>query len=544
MASLREISQINPNTVVYDERTKQYHDIANRYRMVKKFIAEAMRAAVSSGAPTRGDETFVPQTTFDAFRKDVYFHISETARLTKIGLEELKKSLDYQSKETDRLRRIFNQADENRQENLIVRNDNRDIRNFSRRGSMSIGNILGLGAAGILGSFLASSLLMTPQQIREFGENIDNALGMLPDIQNVIENFNRINSVLQNILTFFTPGQNDPSTTNPASGDPRPPPAAPSAAPSAAPPPPRPPSLSTDANARAVAAANPPPGPLPENAGDRIAAARAAAAAQGTQANRAPGAAPGAAVRNYAEDYRRAQAARHERNEREIIERARGAPEIPEAVISRILFGPEALEQIRQMRAREGAYSGMSEPVIRQNIINMIDSTLQGADRQFIATAIRESIEDHPNLHGSAEVAARIVEYSDEAGSTRAAQNLYDIFFAREVIGERRARGANLVRHLDATRTQRSNQLRTRILNFNRRADISNRENIANRLTPNGAGNSVRVLPPIAMGANQPPSQSPAGQNSTPTVTPTPIQSANLDPTLEAMRRLMLTATT
>lgn len=536
MASLRELTQTNPNDIVYDERTKQYHDIANRYRMVKRTVVEAMQNAIPTGAPTRNNDGSVSQTTFDAFRKDVYFHISETARLTKIGLEELKKSLDYQTKETNRLQRLVNQTDEDRQENKIERiYDERDIRSDRRRSRMSFGGMLGLGAGGLLGSFLLSSMFMSQEQIREFGESIDNVIGMLPDVENVIDNFNRISGILQSVLDFFTPENRDPNygITGGGIGEggtPQPP-----ISPRVLEPRPQPSPLFSNPDAAALAAANPPPRPAPptENAGDRMRAAAAASASRGTS---------GTPERDARQERINAERLYHERNEQRLIERTRGAPEIPEAVISRILFNSDALEQIRQMRAREGAYSGMQEPQIRSNIINMIASTLQGADRQFIAMAIRESIENHPDLHGSSEVAARIVQYSDEAGSMRAAENLYDIFFDRDVIGQRTARGSDLTTFLNSTRSQRSNQLRTRIRNFNsRRADLSiggNNTN-PNQLLPNGGsggGVTVGMLPPVR---NPQPQQGAPATPQTPggTAPHRPIQNRNPDPTFAQFRQ-------
>jgi len=233
MASLRSITQTNPDSIVYDERTKQYHDSANRYRMVKKSVAEAMRAAVSSGAPTRDNENLVSQATFDAFRKDIYKHISETARLTKIGLEELKKSLDYQTKETEQLQRIVNRTDEESQEqNKIEKIDNNSGEKTDRkkRRGMSISSFLGLGIGGLLGTFFAASMLLSPQQHQQIGEMIDQMIdqtvggitSIIDETVNVItsmiDTINRINNFIQPLANIIS------RITEPAPPPPPPPP--------------------------------------------------------------------------------------------------------------------------------------------------------------------------------------------------------------------------------------------------------------------------------------------------------------------------------
>jgi hypothetical protein len=487
MASLRELNQTNPNTVVYDERTKQYHDIANRYRMVKRTVIEAMQNAIPTGTPTRNNDGSVSQTTFDAFRKDVYFHISETARLTKIGLEELKKSLDYQTKETNRLQRLVNQTDEDRQENKIERiYDERDVRSDRRRSRMSFGGILGLGAVGLLGSFLLSSMFMSQEQIREFGESIDNVIGMLPDVENVIDNFNRISNALQSVLDFFSPSET--SERGPAElGTPE---AQTALGGTEGQPPINEGEVAVAYGAEIAGGASAAHALRqqiqagqrselePENAGNRMRAAAAAAAPTHSRVTRTD---PGRQQQREQEELRGEQ-----------IERS---PEAPERAISGILFDAETLDQIRQMRQRQGAYSGMTADQIQARIVSMIDSTLQGADRLNLANRVRSAIGDHPDLHGSAEVASQLIESSDQIGTTEAARRLYEIFYDPRVIGERRGQFRVIQDQLYNSRLTRSNRLRENIrrLQPNRQVASLNPQ----QFVPQGGGTTVSIEPTL-----------------------------------------------
>ena len=478
MASLRSITQNNPDSIVYDERTKQYHDTANRYRMVKKSVAEAMRATVSSGAPTRGDENFVSQAAFDAFRKDISKHVSETARLTKIGLEELKKSFDYQSKETERLQRAVNRTDEESQEQNKIEKisdtsesqERKRERRQNRRG-MSMSSFLGLGAGGLLGAFLLASMVLTPEQHQQIGESIDESLS---EITSMVDTINRINDLLRPIAELMngssTGGAAGPNANGAAIGQ----------------------SMDNEMQFRPSTATSPPAatpttnngiGPTARNTLDAI---RQSAGVPVETPSTPP------------EEPQRSQvgggatAAASASGTLERVEENRDDPSFPHRAISSILLNNAENQRIDDM-SRD---PNITENILRDTIVNMLANRLQGQDVNALAEEIAARIGLSPSIHNSAEVARNIVtSINNGVGIREAARRLYETFYQRDVTGR-------------SPIPQRSEILRNRLNRYNERQQTS-----VNPMGVNGAqqiaatfpigGNNVRITTtsPIEMGA-------------------------------------------
>ncbi len=488
MANLRSITQINPESIVYDERTKQYHDVANRYRMVKKSIAESMQAAISSGAPTRGNENLVSQATFDAFRKDIYKHISETARLTKIGLEELKKSFDYQTKETGRLQRAINNADEesqeqNRIEKISDDSEEKRKRRQPRRG-LSMSSYLGLGIGGIIGTFLLASLMLTPQQHQEIGESIDNAINMIPDIQSIIRDINRISNLLQpfvDLIQGIREAANNPDQPGGISG------AGAFMGVGAA-----------DVDALGLR-------PEPQNA-------NGAAIGRSLDAERQFALAPSAALAPPTAPT--SPPARPQENQggsttggplRYIPPAGEDDPSSPHRVISEGLLTPEERNTVNAMNVDPN--NSLDE--IRNTVIGMLARSLEGRDRNALAESISRGIGSTPLIHNSAEVARNIITSIDNGvGFNEAARRLYETFFEREVTG-----GAI---PMESSRQNRSEELRRRLNRYNSQRESSvNRNGMSGvrQIAAIGGGNGNRVttniLPAISLPQNN---RSPGGR--------------------------------
>ena len=479
MASLRSITQINPDSIVYDERTKQYHDTANRYRMVKKSVAEAMQATVSSGAPTRGNENFVSQAAFDAFRKDISKHVSETARLTKIGLEELKKSFDYQTKETERLQRAVNHTDEESQEKNKIEKisdppesqERKRERRQNRRG-MSMSSFLGLGAGGLLGAFLLASMVLTPEQHQQIGESIDESLS---EITSMVDTINRINDLLRPIAELMngssTGGAAGPNANGAAIGQ----------------------SMDNEMQFRPSTATSPPAAPTTNNgigptARNTLDAIRQSAGVPVETPSTPPEEPQRSQVGAGASANRMEPASGIERNEEN-----RDDPSFPHRAISSVLLNNEENQRIDAMRRDPN----VTENILQGTIVNMLANRLQGQDVNALADDIATRIGSSPSIHNSSEVARNIItSINDGVGFNEAARRLYETFYHRDVTGGSTPTSSS-------SSSTRSQALRDRLNSRTRQQEtsidpirIGGAQRIAGTFpTPFGAG--VRVLEPI-----------------------------------------------
>ena len=475
MASLRSITQINPDSIVYDERTKQYHDTANRYRMVKKSVAEAMQATVSSGAPTRGNENFVSQAAFDAFRKDISKHVSETARLTKIGLEELKKSFDYQTKETERLQRAVNHTDEESQEKNKIEKisdppesqERKRERRQNRRG-MSMSSFLGLGAGGLLGAFLLASMVLTPEQHQQIGESIDESLS---EITSMVDTINRINDLLRPIAELMngssTGGAAGPNANGAAIGQ----------------------SMDNEMQFRPSTATSPPAATPPAEPSAEPSTTPAPAATPAAPTQPVPGPQRSQVGAGASADRREPASRTLERNEEN-----RDDPSFPHRAISSVLLNNEENQRIDTMRRDPN----VTENILRDTIVNMLANRLQGQDVNALADDIATRIGSSPSIHNSSEVARNIItSINDGVGFNEAARRLYETFYHRDVTG-----GSTPTSSSSSSST-RSQALRDRLNSRTRQQEtsidpirIGGAQRIAGTFpTPFGAG--VRVLEPI-----------------------------------------------
>ena len=461
MANLRDLTINQPTSldqITFDPRTRQYHDIANRYRMVRQSVVESLQK--TNRIERNDSERYVAHTVFDAFRKDVYRHISDTASLTKKAVESLRISLQNQIDDNKRLQQDINNARENRQEQIqdSLSEDTKRYESIPRRergGRSFLSSFLGISGLGFA-TFAALSYFMTPEQITRFGERVDETLSFIPDIQATITAVNEVTDIMRRMLAFF-------GITAPQGG-------AESIGGSAAP------AASTETvGDRMQRAAGPSEGgttpAIPETVGDRM--QRAAGPVEGSAAEtlarlrasaaRSEGEPTESEVERsnnqpeeseeVAERVERAPERSNNQPEEseEVAERVERAPERPENVISQNLFNEEERQSIQNIR------NSVSADDARRQIVSRIERRLgEISDRSQFANTIAAQIGQHANLHGAAEVARRIIEHGDP---TRSAEMLYDTFYVREVSG--RGRGvvesiATRERHLQE-RIQRIN---------------------------------------------------------------------------------------
>jgi len=313
MASLTDIANTLTTSIIYDERTKRFHDMAMNYRMVS---SERARRELTAGVPNRigDDRNYVTQSSFDALRRDVYAMMSSIAENSYLASNELRRMLVSQQKDTQRLLNRENRNLEDRAEGNDTRgNYTRRIGNIASaigRGTRStirnLPNILGgLGLAGLATALAATQL--SPELIQQIDEfprqilRIADELMLAAEITGAIlgsylafRGFRAINRFSQRLSQRIFPRQSSPAATRPAA------PPAPSRPAPPAPSRPAPPAPSRPAP---PAPSRPPPtpprpAPTPPAAEPRPAPARAPTVEPGGRApiSGRPARVPGAGI--------------------------------------------------------------------------------------------------------------------------------------------------------------------------------------------------------------------------------------------------------
>jgi len=214
MATLSELSHSLDTTIVYDERTKRFHDLAMNYKMVTK--EKALKELTSSGRPSRiGAPTeYVTQASFDALRRDVYAMMSSIAENASIALNELKRALASQEKDTQLLLNYENRENEDRLEgrrNGLMERIGDGARTAGRIGRQTLRaapSILGgLGLAG-LATVLAATRLTEEtieqleeyqRQLQELGPNLLLAAEIVGGVLGGLFLFRRLNRATNRI---------------------------------------------------------------------------------------------------------------------------------------------------------------------------------------------------------------------------------------------------------------------------------------------------------------------------------------------------------
>lgn len=251
MASLADLNL--PNNIVYDERTKRYHDLFQNYRMVGASRIAAM------GTPQRADRSdqYVTRQEFFSMRTDLYRFISHTTELTREALQALFEMQRSQLRDTERLA-----------ENERYDREERTERKSSLAGRLAsaamerVGSTVrarpGLSLMSILGAALIGFIATPNETVQRFGNTIDELVSTITNMTDILRQIALAAGVLGGIeiarriaqrfsrpttQTPSRPGPGAPTGSRPATSPaPRPSvpsvsptPAAPSTAPSAIP---------------------------------------------------------------------------------------------------------------------------------------------------------------------------------------------------------------------------------------------------------------------------------------------------------------------
>lgn len=215
MATLSDIINRLGGNIVYDKRTKRFHDLAANYKMVSS--EQALRQ-ITPGQPSRdGIATqYVTQTSFDTLRRDVYAMMSAIAQNAYLASNELRRSLEAQRKDTESLRKYENQVNEDRLEGTyrpgMMERIGGAARAASRGTRRAIGiapyAIGGLGLAGLAAALAATQidesvirrLDEAQRQIQDLGSDILLAIEVVAGVIGGLWLFNRTRRLANRIV--------------------------------------------------------------------------------------------------------------------------------------------------------------------------------------------------------------------------------------------------------------------------------------------------------------------------------------------------------
>lgn len=179
MASLANLNL--PNNIVYDERTKRYHDMFQNYRMVGASRVAAM------GTPQRADRSdqYVTRQEFLNMRADLFRFVSHTTELTREALQALFEMQRAQLRDTERLRDYELDDAENRAEG-------RDslLKRLASGAMQRAGNVVrrrpGISLAAILGGSILGFAAIPNESVQRFGETVDEAVNMISQLTDIL----------------------------------------------------------------------------------------------------------------------------------------------------------------------------------------------------------------------------------------------------------------------------------------------------------------------------------------------------------------------
>ena len=211
MASLADLNL--PNNIVYDERTKRYHDLFQNYRMVGASRVAAM------GAPQRADrsEQYVTRQEFFNMRTDLYRFISHTTELTREALQALFEMQRSQLRDTERLA-------ENERDNIEERSEKKPslIGRLAGGAMERVGSAIrarpGLSLMSILGAALIGFIATPNETVQRFGNTIDELVSTITNMTDILRQIALAAGVLGGIELARRVAQrfNRPSTQTPS----------------------------------------------------------------------------------------------------------------------------------------------------------------------------------------------------------------------------------------------------------------------------------------------------------------------------------------
>ena len=180
MPSLADVVQQMGPSIIYDERTKRFHDMEQNYRMVS---TQRVVAGNPIRADGRGASNYVTQDAFNSFQAEIYLYIGKVAFFTREALVEMQKTMVGEQRDTESLRederRIAEEKRERRREL---------ISGAMTRVSSGIRRATGMGPLGALFTGLFAGLTAVLANV---------------NIERLRQTFNNIESVFNNVRSFF-----------------------------------------------------------------------------------------------------------------------------------------------------------------------------------------------------------------------------------------------------------------------------------------------------------------------------------------------------
>ena len=180
MPSLADVVQQMGPSIIYDERTKRFHDMEQNYRMVS---TQRVVAGNPIRADGRGASNYVTQDAFNSFQAEIYLYIGKVAFFTREALVEMQKTMVGEQRDTESLRederRIAEEKRERRREL---------ISGAMTRVSSGIRRATGMGPLGALFTGLFAGLTAVLANV---------------NIERLRQIFNNIESVFNNVRSFF-----------------------------------------------------------------------------------------------------------------------------------------------------------------------------------------------------------------------------------------------------------------------------------------------------------------------------------------------------
>jgi len=188
MANLANAASLLDTSIVYDERTSRYNDLAQNYKMVSaKRIDNAASGSMSRDDKPRGE--YVPLDMFKAFQRDVYMFISNTASFAREAIIELQRSLTSERRDTQDIRNEEFRVAEERSEK--GRNLLRKIGSTLSTGTRAVTG-MGLGGTLLSGAALAAITMlsgMSDENIQRIAKPIDGFIEMIDEIRKKISEY-------------------------------------------------------------------------------------------------------------------------------------------------------------------------------------------------------------------------------------------------------------------------------------------------------------------------------------------------------------------
>ena len=216
MPNFSDLGEKIGTNIVYDERTDRYHDLTKNYRMTRlpegaKFGTMTKAGVAIPPATDKIQENqatqYVPIAIFDSFKRDIYTYISQIATFARDGLIEIQRSVSAQQKDYEILQSSERMLAEEQQETKLEKTRDKKpgmLEKIRDKAVESGPGLLGFLAIGTAIAGLIQALRMTPEEIVDLGNSIDNFVNRVKSIYDTLsEAADLIGKVLLGLGTFL-----------------------------------------------------------------------------------------------------------------------------------------------------------------------------------------------------------------------------------------------------------------------------------------------------------------------------------------------------